>query len=70
MAQEQPDYLAYLLRLWRTGSKEKAVWRASLERSDTRQRKGFASLLDLFAFLRQQTTLSSSVEKDDKENGL
>ena len=70
MSDEPDAYQAYLLRLWRTGSKEKAVWRASLECSDTRQRKGFASLDDLFEFLREQSGGSLSVDRDGEEHGL
>ncbi len=51
---EQPDYLSYLLRLWRV-SEEETSWRASLESSHTGEREGFASLDDLFSFLREQT---------------
>jgi len=47
--------MAYLLRLWRVKDKGKASWRASLENAHTGQRKGFASLAALFAFLQQQT---------------
>jgi hypothetical protein len=57
MSREQPDYLSYLLRLWRvrsSGGPEKVIWRASLEHPHTRQRQGFASLENLFDFLRQQ----------------
>ncbi|MBL7183254.1 MAG: hypothetical protein ISS50_02265 [Anaerolineae bacterium] len=60
---EQPDYLSYLLRLWRVRgdegahqSAEKPIWRASLESPFTGERMGFASLDALFAFLRQQTS--------------
>ena len=55
------DYVSYLLRLWRVDdddgppSPEKAVWRASLEDPNTRERRAFASLDDLFDFLREQT---------------
>lgn len=55
MAKEQPDYLAYLLRLWRASEGGKVTWRASLESTQTRERKGFGSLDDLFDFLQQQT---------------
>lgn len=51
---EQSDYLSYLLRLWRV-SEEETAWRVSLESSHTGERKGFASLDDLFSFLRGQT---------------
>lgn len=62
MAEEQPDYLSYLLRLWRVSGDErshrvgkKVIWRASLESSHVGGRKVFASLDDLFDFLREQT---------------
>jgi hypothetical protein len=68
MVGEQPDYLSYLLRLWRVndggtshredGESEhaggKAVWRASLESVRTGERRSFASLEELFDFLREQ----------------
>jgi hypothetical protein len=73
MAREQPDYLSYLLRLWRVTGDDKTnqgdeashctgetvTWRASLESALTGERKGFASLDDLFDFLRRQTDVSS-----------
>ena len=59
---KQPDYLSYLLRLWRVGKQvypdsktEQAVWRASLESPHTGERWNFAGLNDLFEFLRTQT---------------
>lgn len=62
MAEEQPAYLSYLLRLWRVSGddeshrmEDKAIWRASLESSHIGARKVFASLDDLFDFLREQT---------------
>ena len=53
-AREQADYVSHLLRLWR-GSGAKAVWRASLENVFTGERVSFASLDELFDFLRGQT---------------
>ena len=38
--QEQRRYISYLLRLWQTRSKGKPVWRASLERAGTGERRG------------------------------
>jgi hypothetical protein len=52
--QEQRRYISYLLRLWQTRSKGKPVWRASLERAGTGERRGFASLADLLAFLEKE----------------
>jgi len=67
MAKRRRDYLSYLLRVWRTGSEGNAVWRVSLENPFTRERWGFASLKDLFAFLQVQTddAASRKVERDD-----
>jgi hypothetical protein len=52
---EAQNYLAYLLRLWREGSSESTRWRASLQDPHTGERVGFASLEDMFGFLRRET---------------
>ena len=65
MAREQPDYLSYLLRLWRVSSAEKAIWRASLQSSETGERQGFPSLDELFDFLRRQIGVMSLVDGAD-----
>jgi hypothetical protein len=54
MDKQQPDYLSYLLRLWRVSGEEKAVWRASLESPHTGERRGFANSTDLFIFLERE----------------
>ena len=54
MIKQPPNYLSYLLRLWQSGRKDKAVWRASLENPMTGERLGFASLKELCAFLETQ----------------
>ena len=59
MSQEQPVYLSYLLRLWSMREDGDMVWRASLETALSGQRESFASLDDLFDFLRKQTVISS-----------
>jgi hypothetical protein len=53
--------------LWQTKSGDELIWRASLEDSQTGERRGFASLDALFAFLRQQaeTATDSSGDKDE-----
>ena len=51
---QQPDYLSYLLRLWRMKGGA-AAWRGSIESPHTGERWGFGSLDELFAFLREQT---------------
>lgn len=72
MAKGRPDYLSYLLRLWRVsgggepgGMGRKAIWRASLESTRTGERRGFASLGELFDFLREQT--GERIEEPVKE---
>ena len=47
-------YFSFMLRMWRANGEGKAAWRASLESPHTGERVGFASLEDLFTFLRQQ----------------
>jgi hypothetical protein len=54
------DYVSYMLRMWRDGGDEKAAaatgapWRASLQSPRSGEMVGFASLDDLFDFLRGQ----------------
>ena len=61
MSTERPDYLSYLLRLWReydeasNHRRPQVVWRASLENTLAGKRQGFRCLNDLFTFLQQET---------------
>jgi hypothetical protein len=54
MRRGRVEHLAYLLRLWRVGRGNEAVWRASLQDVHGGERLGFASLDEACAFLRQQ----------------
>lgn len=67
MTQEQPDYLAYQLRLRRTHSGGGAIWRVSLKSARTYEERGFASLDDLFDFLRRQTSVSSDANGGEND---
>lgn len=75
MSAKQPRYLSYLLRMWQTRDGSEQTWRASLESSDTRERRGFASLEDLFDFVQAQTksqdektgTMPRKGKMDDRE---
>jgi len=51
----QRHYRAYLLRLWDVDSDGQRVWRASLQDSHTGERRGFANLAALTAFLAEET---------------
>jgi hypothetical protein len=67
MTGQKRPYLAYLLRLWQVAVEGGPGWRASLENAHTGQRQAFASLDDLFAFLRRQTAGIGAVEGKDGE---
>ena len=54
MSDRRRGYLAYLLRLWQVEAKEDAPWRASVESPQTGERRGFASLSELLAFLENE----------------
>ena len=69
-ANKDDTYQVYLLRLWRERPAlpgRPAVWRFSLEDTRTRQRRGFASLEGLTAFLRAQIGMGE--RGSDKETG-
>ena len=57
-------YRSYLLRLWQTTDGDRKVWRASLEQPGTEQRRGFAGLRELMAFL-EQTVEEDTLPDDD-----
>ena len=57
---EPRRYRVYLLRLWQAdGDNSRPVWRAALEDARSGERRGFADLASLFAFLEQQTGSNS-----------
>ncbi len=64
MGSEKPDeYLSFLLRLWRE-SKQGGRWLSSLQNPQTGERTGFASLDELFAFLRDQTGMQKKFNQN------
>lgn len=76
MPGRRPEYLSYLLRLWRVRARGVTVWRASLQSPQTGERLGFATLDKLVAFLWEQTGLASEAggpapcQPADQEAGL
>jgi hypothetical protein len=54
MSNLRRGYVAYLLRLWQVEEGENVLWRASLESTQTGERRGFATLADLFTFLENE----------------
>jgi hypothetical protein len=70
MRKRHPDYLSYMLRLWRVDNgDQETVWRASLQDSLTGQQVGFASLEELFAFLRRIIPLAPDMDEDASGSG-
>jgi hypothetical protein len=63
MADTQPRYRAFLLRLWQERSGGKWVWRASLEDGHSHVRKGFADLERLYTYLSEQTEDDANQER-------
>jgi hypothetical protein len=53
----QPEYLSYLVRLWRVDDGEEPAWRATLKSSQTGQQVGFSSLEALFDYVRGEAGL-------------
>ena len=66
MTDDKRTYNAYLLRLWRVNSGRSTMWHASLEDSRTGERKGFADLQGLLAFLEEQTGQADQPKAGDK----
>ena len=55
MIKKPPAHRSYLLRLWRAERDGQPIWRASLESAQTEERRTFADLAALCAFLVEQT---------------
>ena len=69
MSREQPDYMSYLLRLWREGGEGATNWRASLESALTGKRHAFPGRMELFAFLQRQTVAGHDADEDEGATG-
>jgi len=55
MRDERDGYQAYLLRLWRVRCQGQWQWRASIDSPNTGERRSFADLSALAAFLDETT---------------
>ena len=56
---------SFLLRLWQSVDDGRIVWRALIEETVTRDRRGFGSLKDLAAYL-EELTGENPCPEDDK----
>jgi hypothetical protein len=68
MERESPDYLSYLLRLWRVRDGQVPAWRASLKDAGTGERVGFGSVEELVEFLRAQASDTAAPGPGDQAN--
>ncbi|MCL4489180.1 MAG: hypothetical protein M1570_13770 [Chloroflexi bacterium] len=73
MAKQPHPYWAFMLRLWQVRSGSAVAWRASLEDPHTGERKGFADLESLLAFLQERTAggsgSASPIDRERNDNG-
>ena len=58
--------ISYLLRLWQSRSAGTEMWRAVLEDPDTRRRRGFATIDELFLFLIRAMSREERGEDGDE----
>jgi len=71
MSKGQPEYLSYLLRLWRTeGVGQAATWHACLEDPRSGDSYYFASLEEAVAFVQRQMGQASKPPGDVMRDGL
>ena len=70
MTDDYRTYHAYLLRLWRVNTDRRKVWHASLEDPHTGERRGFADLIELFAFLEERTNNADQLDVNDQREQL
>jgi len=67
MRASRTGHLAYLLRLWRVGEGEEAVWRASLQDVRGGERIGFPGLEEAFAYLQRSMAEGTRPGRDRDE---
>ena len=60
---------SYILRLWCADEPQATEWHASLEDPSTRERYGFSSLEQLFAFLMERSERDSGMAGRTSEIG-
>jgi hypothetical protein len=53
--------------MWQTDDEREHTWRASLECPASRERRGFATLDELFHFLQDQATAPPEQPGDDEQ---
>lgn len=64
--EHESEYRSFLLRLWRTTSAGRIVWHALLRDIATGERRNFADLQSLFAYLEAQARNAGGGEPDER----
>ena len=67
MTDQLPDYMAFLLRLWRVDEVDGVQWHASLEEPGTGERRGFADIDRLCAYLQERCSGAASPFADSEQ---
>ena len=65
----QKRYLSYLLRLWQESDGNPPLWRAYLEGAQSGERRGFASMAELFDFLESETAQGQPESSTSEKGG-
>jgi hypothetical protein len=62
-------HCSYLLRLWQVSSNGEQAWRILLENVQTGEKRGFASLEELLAYLRRLSAKNDDALSEGSHNG-
>ena len=68
MSDARTPYRSYLLRLWQAHTSAGLAWRASLEDAHTGERRGFADLTQMIAFLQSQVAHDVEIIGENNDN--
>jgi hypothetical protein len=66
----EKKYFAYMLRLWRVNNTGGLGWQASLEDPHSGKQIGFADLVSLFSYLKDQTGKDQENEAALEDEGI
>jgi hypothetical protein len=61
------DYYSFLLRLWLVKDNGGQNWRASLENVESGEKRGFACLEELLAYLSQMTMQANEISGEGSQ---